>query len=188
MKGDKCSLPKCPVVKRNFKPGAHGATFKKVSDYGLQLREKQKAKRIYGVLERQFRTYVKRASREKGNRGEILLQLLERRIDNVIYRLGMTVGRKEARLLVVHGHFLVNGKKVDIPSYLVLEKDKIEIRKKSRGLELFKKSLKNNDKQIVPQWLKFDKKIPAGTVVALPKREEIETTINEQLIIEFYSR
>jgi len=187
LKGEKCFLPKCPVTRRNIKPGAHGGTFKKSSDYGLQLREKQKAKRIYGVLEKQFKKYFLQASQEKGNRGEILLQLLERRLDNVIYRAGLAASRKGARILIDHEHFLVNGKKVNIPSYLVSEKNKMEVKKKSQKLSIFLGLIKKSEKQ-TSSWLKLDKKNFSISVVALPKREEIDTDINEQLIIEFYSR
>ncbi len=188
LKGEKCLLSKCPIVRRNVKPGAHGAAFKKSSDYGLQLREKQKAKRIYGVLEKQFKKYFQKASQEKGNRGEILLQVLESRLDNVIYRSDLASSRKQARILIDHDHFLVNGKKVNIPSYLVREKEKIEIKKKSQKLALFTDKAKKSGNIQAPVWLKVDKKNLAVSILSLPKREEINIDVNEQLIIEFYSR
>ncbi|MGB9680918.1 MAG: 30S ribosomal protein S4 [Minisyncoccia bacterium] len=188
LKGDKCFLPKCPFTRRSYQPGNQGAVFKKYSDYGLQLREKQKAKRIYGVSERQFKKYFLEASREQGKRGEVLLQLLERRLDNLIYRAGLADSRREARLLVSHNHFLVNDKKVNIPSYLVKPKDKISLKEKSRNLSLFKNKIKKINKQKTPPWLKFDVKNFVINVLTLPRREEIDTDVNEQLIIEFYSR
>jgi small subunit ribosomal protein S4 len=188
LKGEKCFFPKCPLARRSYKPGMHGAVFKKLSEYGIQLREKQKAKAVYGVLEKQFKKYFQKASRVKGNRGEILLQLLERRLDNVVYRLGFTSSRRAARIFITHGHFLINGKKINIPSYLVQENDKIEVKKKSQKLSLFIHQIKKIDKKQISSWLKFDKKNLTATVSSLPKREEIETDINEQLIIEFYSR
>lgn len=188
LKGEKCSLPKCPVVRKNYKPGMHGLISKKTSEYGMQLREKQKAKRIYGVLEKQFKKYFQKASREKGNRGEILMQLLERRIDNVIYRAGITTGRREARNFITQNHFLLNGKKINIPSYLVKEKDTITIKKKSQKITSLASALSKLSNQNVPTWLKIDAKKYEISILTLPKREEIDTPINEQLIIEFYSR
>jgi len=188
LKGDKCFLPKCPFTRRSYQPGNQGSVFKKYSDYGLQLREKQKAKRIYGVSERQFKRYFLEASREHGKRGEVLLQLLERRLDNLIYRVGLATSRREARLLVNHSHFLVNGKKVNIPSYLIKPKDKITIKEKSKNLSLFKNKIKKIDKQKIPSWIKFGSKNLTVEVLSLPKREEIDTDVNEHLIIEFYSR
>jgi len=188
LKGEKCLLPKCPLTRRSSKPGVHGTIFKKLSDYGLQLREKQKAKRIYGILERQFKRYFQRASKAKGDRGAILLQLLERRLDNVIYRAGLAESRRQARLFVTHNYFTVNKKKVNIPSYLVKEGDKIEIKKKKTRDKLFAEIIKKTAKQKTPSWLKLDKKDLSITVTGLPQREEIDTPINEQLIIEFYSR
>lgn len=191
LKGEKCLGPKCPMIKRNFIPGQHGTSRRrgKASDYLLQLREKQKVKRTYGVLEKQFRNYFEKADRKEGVTGEILLQLLEARLDNVVYRLGLAPSRTMARQLVNHDHFTVNGKKVNIPSYQVKVGDKVEFIKESQKNTYFKEVLPGIvTKASVPSWLKLDVKKFAGEVIALPTREELDPNINESLIVELYSK
>lgn len=160
----------------------------KASDYALQLREKQKAKRIYGVLERQFRRYFQEALRSKGLTGATLLIMLERRLDNVVYRLGLADSRAQARQLVRHGHFTVNGKKTDIPSFLVKVGDVISVRERSRKTTYFKEILERLGERMVPEWLSFDRETLTARVVALPTRDQIDVALNEQLIVEYYSR
>lgn len=186
LKGDRCYTDKCAVARRPQAPGQHGSSRKKISNYGLQLREKQKAKRIYGVLEAQFRMYYEEAERQKGVTGENLLRLLELRLDNVAYRLGFANSRVEARQLVRHGHFTVNGKKVNIPSYQVKVGDVIAVKEKSRASEKFKAlaELQGN----LPKWLTVDKDKMEGQVVELPKREDVDIPVNETLIVELYSK
>jgi small subunit ribosomal protein S4 len=192
LKGEKCLTAKCPLERRNYPPGEHGKKGmrrRKVSDYGKQLREKQKARRIYGVLERQFRRYFKEAQRKKGMTGAMLLILLERRLDNVVYRLGLADSRAQARQLVRHGHITVNGRKVDIPSYLVSEGDEIGVKPSSKKLAYFKDLAERiADKPAPPEWLSIDRETMTGRVLAQPLREQIDVPINEQLIVEFYSR
>lgn len=191
LKGERCFSPKCAIEKRNQPPGQHGAsrTFrKKASDYSMQLREKQKARRIYGVLERQFRRYYADASRRSGVTGAVLLQYLEARLDNVVYRLGFASSRKQARQLVDHGHFTVNGKKVNIPSYLVKPGDKIAVAEGSRKSVFFADLDKGLKSARTPGWLTVDPRQLSGSVMSLPTREQIDTAVKEQLIIEFYSR
>lgn len=186
LKGDKCYSDKCPVARRAYAPGQHGQSRKKLSNYGLQLREKQKAKRIYGVLETQFREYYEKADRMKGITGENLLRLLEKRLDNVVFRLGFGSSRSEARQLVRHGHFDVNGKRVDIPSYQVSVGDVITVREASRSSEKFK-GLAEVAKT-TPQWLEVDMDKLEGKVVAEPKREDIDIPVQETFIVELYSK
>lgn len=188
LKSDRCYTNKCSISRRSYAPGQHGQHKKKISEYGIQLREKQKARRFYGVLESQFRKYFELASRRKGITGENLLQILETRVDNVVYRLGLGGSRSESRQLVTHGHFLVNGKKVNIPSYLAKVGDKIEIKEKSRGSEKIKELLKNAEGKTIPRWLEFDANNMTGTVIALPAREDIDLPVKESLIVELYSR
>jgi small subunit ribosomal protein S4 len=191
LKGDRCLSPKCAIERRSYPPGMHGsrAQFRrKASDYALQLREKQKAKRIYGVLERQFRRYFGEALRSKGLTGATLLILLERRLDNVIYRLGLADSRAQARQLVRHGHIDVNGRKTDIPSMLVKAGDVISVREQSRKTEYFKEVAQRLGERTVPEWLSFDPMAWTARVVALPTREQIDVALNEQLIVEYYSR
>jgi small subunit ribosomal protein S4 len=189
LKGAKCFTDKCPVEKRNFAPGQHGKDRKaKVVGYGLQLREKQKAKRMYFTQEGQFRNYFERAARSKGVTGELLLQQLERRLDNVVYRLGFAVARRQARQLVRHGHVTVNGRKVDIPSYQVSAGDEIAVREKSNKLAVIEGAKEFASHQAPPIWLEVDRDASKGRVVALPKREDINLPINEQLIVELYSK
>ena len=188
LKGDRCYSDKCPLVRRPYAPGQHGQVKRKLSEYGLQLREKQKAKRIYGVLERQFRNYFEEAERMKGVTGENLLILLERRLDNVVYRLGFASSRAQARQLVRHGHFTVNGRKVDIPSYLVRPGDKIAVKDKSRELPLFKELAAAAAVHTPPAWLKVDPEKMEGEVLALPTRDQIDVPVQEHLIVELYSK
>lgn len=188
LKGEKCYSDKCPVAKRNVPPGQHGLSRRKMSEYGLQLREKQKARRTYGVLERQFRRYFQTAARKKGITGLLLLQLLERRLDNVVYRMGFAVSRAEARQMVRHGHFAVGGHKVDIPSYLVKDNDVIEVREGSRSNKRLKELLEGGPVRNVPEWLSVDHEAMKGTVLRLPTREEIDAPVQEQLIVELYSK
>lgn len=186
LKGDRCYTDKCAFVRRSYAPGQHGASRKKLSNYGTQLREKQKAKRIYGVLEKQFRKYYEKAERMRGITGENLLMLLEMRLDNVAFRLGYGSSRAEARQLVTHGHFLVNGKKVDIASYRVSVNDVISISEKSRATEKFKVFAENP--KTLPKWLVANTESFEGKVVAVPAREDIDINVNETLIVELYSK
>lgn len=186
LKGDKCYTDKCPVARRGYAPGQHGQEKKKLTNYGMQLREKQKLKRYYGVSERQFERFYEEAERMKGITGENLLQLLERRLDNVVYRLGFAASRSQARQLVSHGHLEVNGKKVDIPSFLVKPGDVISVREKSRSMELIKNNLEVS--RNVPDWLELNKDAFEGRVVSLPRREHIDLPIQEHLIVELYSK
>lgn len=187
LKGEKCLSPKCPLVRRSYPPGQHGQVPRKLSDYGKQLREKQKAKRIYGLSEAQFKNYYKKAASASGDTGELLLSFLERRLDNTIFRLGLATSRREARQLISHGHFLVNKKNVNIPSYLLKSKDEIEIADKSEDLQIFKERKKSLKDIVIPAWLKLDKEM-SGSLLHLPQKEEIETEIDPAQIIEFYSR
>lgn len=186
LKGDRCYTDKCAFTRRSYAPGQHGQNKKKISNYGTQLREKQKAKRIYGVLEKQFRAYYEKADRARGITGENLLALLETRLDNVVFRLGYGGSRVEARQLVTHGHFLVNGKKVDIPSYKVSVNDVITVCEKSRGTEKFKTFAENP--KTLPKWLQASPENFEGKVVAEPAREDIDVPVNETLIVELYSK
>ena len=188
LKGEKCYGAKCPLDLRHTVPGEHGqARQRKMSEYGMQLREKQKAKRTYGVLEGQFHRYFEEADRQKGITGENLLVLLERRLDNVVYRLGFGVSRPQARQIVRHGHIRVNGKKVDIPSFLVSTGDVITIREKSAESDHFK-ALREGTGKVMPQWLTIDAAELKATVTAMPKREDVGMDIQENLIVELYSR
>ncbi|RKO65927.1 30S ribosomal protein S4 [Desulfofundulus salinus] len=188
LKGDRCYTGKCAIDRRPYAPGAHGQARRKISEYGLQLREKQKARRIYGVLETQFRNYFERAERQPGITGENLLRLLERRLDNVVYRLGLAASRMEARQLVRHGHFTVNGRKVDIPSYLVRVGDVIAVREKSKDSPRIKELMERAADRTPPPWLEYDENQAQGRVVALPTRDQIDTPVQEHLIVELYSR
>ena len=189
LKGAKCFSEKCPVEKRNFAPGQHGKDRKaKVVGYGLQLREKQKAKRIYFTLEKQFRNYFEKASAKKGVTGEALLQQLERRLDNVVYRMGFASSRRQARQLVHHGHVAVNGRKVNIPSFQVSLGNEVAVRERSRELVVIQSAKEFTSHQPSPNWLDVDRDGLKGRVTALPKREDINLPINEQLIVELYSK
>ncbi|WP_461613793.1 30S ribosomal protein S4 [Clostridium sp. Marseille-QA1073] len=186
LKGDRCFTEKCAFARRSYAPGQHGQSRKKMSNYGLQLREKQKAKRLYGVLEKQFRLYYDKAEKQRGITGENLLRLLELRLDNVVYRLGYGNSRAEARQLVNHGHFLVNGKKVDIPSYSVSLNDVISVSERSKATEKFK--VFNENPKTLPNWLEANQAAFEGKVVSLPAREDIDVPVNETLIVELYSK
>ena len=190
LKGDRCYTDKCGYERRAYPPGQHGQTRrrKRASDYGEQLREKQKVKRIYGIAERQFRGYYHRAARMKGVTGTNLIQMLERRLDNVVYRMGFVSDHAEGRQLVRHGHFLVNGHKVDIPSYLVREGDVVEVKESSRQTVRIMEALAAVERRGVPSWLELDKDAFKGTVTALPAREDVTLPIREQLIVELYSK
>ena len=189
LKGDRCYTDKCAVVARGTPPGQHGQGRRnKTSEYGLQLREKQKAKRYYGVLEKQFRGYFELADRRTGQTGENLLSILETRLDNVIYRLGFAMSRAEARQLVSHGHFTINGRKVTIPSFLVKPGMVISLREKSRNLEKIKSSAEANAFRQPPKWLEYDAGNMIAKVAALPAREDIDLPIEEHLIVELYSK
>lgn len=187
LKGEKCYSDKCPVVKRQTPPGQHGASRRKMSEYGIQLREKQKARRFYGVLEGQFERYFDLAARKKGVTGEILLQTLERRLDNIVYRMGFAASRSEARQVVKHSHIEVNGRKVNIPSYLVREGDVIAVREGSRDHKRVKE-LAAAGTRTVPAWLSVETEALRGTVVRMPNRDEIDAPVQEHLIVELYSR
>ena len=189
LKGSRCYTDKCAIARRAYAPGQHGQKRKKQSEYGIQLREKQKAKAFYGVLESQFRRYFEEASRRKGVTGTNLLQILESRLDNVVYRLGLATSRAQARQLVRHGHFTVNGIKVDIPSYLLKVGDEIKVKEASANSEIFKQIIEANENgRPVPAWLESDLGNKVGKVVAVPTREEIDLPVQEQLIVELYSK
>lgn len=187
LKGDRCYSGKCSYVKRPVAPGVQSKSRKKVSEYGLQLREKQKVKRAYGMLESQFEKYYGIAERMKGKTGVNLLQLLESRLDNVVYRLGLGDSRAQARQIVLHGHILVNGKKVDISSYFVQVGDEITVKKKLADTEKFKE-IRESEARPMPSWLTMDNANLTGRVVAVPAREDIDLTIEEHLIVEYYSK
>jgi len=189
LKGDRCYSDKCAFERRAFGPGQHGQSrFRKLSDYAVQLREKQKVKSMYGMLEKQFRLTFDRAERQKGVTGENLLVLLERRLDNTAFRAGFASSRDQARQVVRHGHILVNGKKVNIPSYLISENDVITLKEKSRANAIINESLEAVARRGVPSWLELDKDAYKATVKAMPNREEMTMPIQEQLIVELYSK
>src|SRR5574338_907206 len=189
LKGERCYTEKCAIEKRNLPPGEHGKMRKaKLVGYGLQLREKQKVKRIYGVLENQFRRYFEMADRTRGITGETLLQLLERRLDNVIYRLGLATSRAQARQFVRHGHFMVNGRKVDVPSYSLRAGDLVAVKEASQKIVRINEALAAVDRRGVPQWITLDKENFRGAINQLPSREDVTLPIREQLIIELYSK
>lgn len=186
LKGDRCTTGKCALDRRSTVPGQHGAANKKVREYGMQLREKQKTRRYYGVLEKQFYNYYEEADRTEGMTGENLICLLERRLDNVVYRMGFAESRREARQFVLHGHITINGKKADIPSMLVKAGDVVAIKESSRSSSKFKGFLEKSS--VVPKWLDVDKDNYTAKVVALPAREDVEFPFEEQLIVELYSK
>lgn len=188
LKGERCFSEKCAFDRRPYAPGQHGQARAKQSDYREQLREKQKVKRIYGLLERQFRLFFKRAERMRGVTGENLLSLLERRLDSTVYRLGLASSRIEARQLVRHNHFMVNGKKVNIPSYLVKAGDEVEVKERSRKVAKISLAMESADRRGRVSWLELDKKAFKGMVKGLPVRDEMTLPINEQLIVELYSK
>ncbi len=189
LKGIKCYTEKCPVEKRNYPPGQHGLSRRqKISEYGIQLREKQKVRRMYGVLERQFRNYYEKALKQPGKTGETLVKILERRFDNVVYRLGLAPSRKAARQLIRHRHFTVNGRIVDIPSYLIRPGDIIEAKPQSKKLDIIHNSMKRMKDTAMLPWLSLDKASVSGTFLNVPEREDIPLNANEQLIVELYSK
>ena len=188
LKGDRCFSNKCAIEKRNYVPGDHGQRRTKLSAYGIQLREKQKMRRIYGVLETQFRKYFRLAERQKGITGENLVRILEQRLDNVVHRFGFAASRAQARILISHGHFLVNGRKVDIPSYMVRPGETIEVRPKSREMLAIKAALEGAKKRPLPSWLELDATNMKGTVRSIPSSEETTIPVDEQLIVALYSK
>ncbi len=189
LKGDRCFTDKCAIKRRGYPPGQHGQRrMKKQSDYGVQLREKQKARRIYGLLEKQFHNYFVKADRMKGKTGDNLLILLERRLDNVVYKLGFAVTRRESRQLVRHGHFLVKGRRVNIPSFLVRPGDIVEMRERSRKIPSVNDSLDAVARKGIPPWLELERDNFRGNVMAIPSRTDITEPIQEQLIVELYSK
>lgn len=188
LKGDRCYSGKCAIDRKGYAPGMHGQGRKKVSEYGTQLREKQKTRRVYGVLEKQFRNYFEKAERQQGITGENLLRLLERRLDNVVYRSGLGSSRVEARQLVRHGHFTVNGRKVNIPSFLTRVGDVIEVREKSKESPRLKELMDRAADRTSPPWLEFEPDQARGRIVALPTRDQIDVPVKEHLIVELYSR
>ena len=188
LKGSRCMTEKCAVERRAFPPGQHGQARPRASEYSTQLREKQKLKRMYGVLERQFRGVFAKAERQEGITGENLLRMLERRLDNVVYRLGFAASRNEARQLINHGHFRVNDRKVDKPSFLVREGDVIAVKLRSRTIVPITAALEGVDGRGVPGWLDLDKENYTGSVRGLPAKDEIQVPVNEQLVVDLYSR
>jgi small subunit ribosomal protein S4 len=188
LKGERCYTDKCAIERRNYPPGQHGQARKKFSEYSIQLREKQKVKRLYGLLEDQFRRTFAEAARTKGITGETLLVLLERRLDNVAYRLGFASSRPEARTLVRHGHVLVNGKKVNIPSYIVRVGDVISVKEKSRQVTRVLSAMESVQRRGLPDWVELDRETYSGRIKLLPTRSDITMPINEKLIVELYSK
>ena len=189
LKGTKCFTEKCPVERRGFPPGQHGQSRRtKISEYGVQLREKQKVRRMYGLMETQFRNYFEKALKQTGRTGETLVKMLERRLDNTVYRLGLAPSRKAARQMVSHGHFLVNNHPVDIPSYLLRAGDTIMVREKSKKLDLIHASMKRMKDNAMLPWLSLDKATMTGTFLNVPERADIPLNADEQLIVELYSK
>ena len=188
LKGERCYTDKCAIERRNYPPGEHGQARPKFSEYSVQLREKQKLRRMYGVLEGQFRRYFEMADRAKGVTGETLLQLLERRLDNIVYRVGFATSRSEARQLVRHGHFRVNGRKVNVPSYLVRAGDTVSVRERSQKVTRIQGALELAQRRGVPEWLEVTPESFAGRVKALPVRSDLTMPINEKLVVELYSK
>ncbi|EHL66513.1 30S ribosomal protein S4 [Cloacibacillus evryensis] len=188
LKGDRCYTEKCGLTKRNSKPGQHGTRRGKMSEYGIRLREKQKLRRFYGINETQFSTIYKRATGMTGQTGHNFLQLLERRLDNVVYRLGLGVSRSQARQLICHGHFTVNGRKLDIPSALLKVGDVVAVAEGSRDVPTIKENAEASASRSIPAWLEFNPEAMSGSLVAVPVREQIDVPVNEQLVVEFYAR
>lgn len=188
LKGDRCYTDKCAVERRAYGPGQHGQRRAKVSDYGAQLREKQRAKRMTGLLERQFRRYFYESDRLKGITGDNLILMLERRLDNMIYRLGFAKSRAQARQLICHNHFMVNGKRVNVPSFLVRQGDTITVQENSKNMKSIVEALEGVDRRGVPEWLMLEKEKFSGKVMALPSREQIVVPLREHLIVELYSK
>ena len=188
LKGERCTSGKCALERRSTAPGQHGAAKKKMGEYGVQLREKQATRRYYGVLEKQFKNYYEEAARKEGMTGENLLILLERRLDNVVYRMGLAESHKEARQLVLHAHFTLNGKKVNVPSILVKPGDVVAVKETSRDSAKFKALAEALETKTAPKWIDLDKATLTGKVVSFPAREDIDFDFNEQLIVELYSK
>lgn len=188
IKGERCFTDKCAVERRNYAPGQHGQVRTKISEYGLQLREKQKLRKMYGILEKQFRGYFRIAQRQKGVTGENLLKLLERRLDNIVYRFGFASSRNQARQLVTHGHFMVNGRNVNIPSYLIKAGDVVEIKEKTKKVPQVIESITRIEGKGIPTWLELDRGKLRGRLVHIPTKEEIAVPIQEQMIVELYSK
>ena len=188
LKGARCETDKCAQARRSYAPGQHGQRRSKLSNYGMQLREKQKVKRIYGILERQFRLYFQRAEKTKGVTGEVLLQTLERRLDNVIFRLCLAASRNEARQIVRHGHITIGGKKVDIPSYIISEGQEVSIKGKDKFMKALRERMEVTKERGVPKWLQMDFQNLKGLIVSLPKRADVGFPIKEQMIVELYSK
>ncbi|HSB32304.1 MAG TPA: 30S ribosomal protein S4 [Candidatus Sulfobium mesophilum] len=188
LKGDRCFTEKCAVERRQYPPGQHGQRRGKLSDYGVQLREKQKVRNTYGVLEKQFRKYFHKAERKKGVTGEVLLQFLETRMDNIVHRMGFAPNRNSARQLVRHGHFLINGRDVNVPSFNVHVGDIVEVRTSSRDLDTIKDSISRVEQRGIPSWVEMDFQNFKGKVLQIPSREDIQLTAQEQLIVELYSK
>jgi small subunit ribosomal protein S4 len=188
LKGDRCYTEKCAIDRRKYPPGHHGQAYRKLSDYGIQLREKQKVRKIYGLLERKFRRYFFEAERRKGITGEVLLQLLESRLDNIVYRMGFASNRRKARQLVTHGHFLVNGKMVNLPSCEVKSGDFVEVKESSRDVPEIVDSISKAEHRGIPPWVELDSANMRGKILHIPSREEIQLPVQEQLIVELYSK
>ena len=188
LKGERCYTDKCSIARREYAPGQHGQGRKKVSEYGIQLRAKQQARRFYGVLESQFAKYFEMAEQRKGQAGENMLSILETRLDNVVYRLGWASSRAEARQLVTHGHFCINGKRVDIPSYLTKVGEVLTIKEKTAGSDKMKAVLEANGSRPVPKWLDLNRQTNEAKVIAVPERSDIDLAVEETLIVEFYSK
>jgi len=188
LKGDRCYTEKCAVERRKYPPGEHGQGFKKLSDYGIQLREKQKLRKMYGVLERQFRRYFHAAERKKGVTGEVLLQLIESRLDTMVFRMGFAPNRRRARQIVGHGHIQVNGRATNLPSYQVKKGDVIEVKAASRDIPEIIDSLSKSEYRGIPGWVEVDNASFRGTVVHIPSRDEIQLPVQEQLVVELYSK
>jgi small subunit ribosomal protein S4 len=188
LKGDRCFTEKCAIERRKYPPGQHGQGYRKLSDYGIQLREKQKVRNTYGLVERQFRRYFREAEKGKGITGEVLLQLLERRLDNIVYRMGLASNRRMARQLISHRHFLVNGKRVTLPSYKVKAGDIVAVKESSREIPEIIESLSKAEHRGIPPWIEVDIAGMKGKVLRIPSRDEIQLPVQEQLIIELYSK
>jgi small subunit ribosomal protein S4 len=187
-KGDRCYTEKCAIDRRKYPPGQHGQGFRKLSDYGIQLREKQKVRKMYGILERQFRRYFYESERKKGITGEVLLQLIESRLDTIVYRMGFAPNRRRARQLIGHGHILVNGKAVSIPSYSIKGGDIVEVKESSREISEIIDSLSKSEHRGMPVWVEVDSANFKGKVLHIPSRDEIQLPVQEQLIVELYSK
>jgi small subunit ribosomal protein S4 len=188
LKGDRCYTEKCAIERRKYPPGQHGQGYKKLSDYGLQLREKQKVRKMYGILERQFRKYFHEAERKKGITGEILLQLVEFRLDSMVYRMGFASNRRGARQIIRHGHVLVNGREVNLPSFGLKKGDVVEIKESSRNIPEIADSLSKSEHRGIPPWVEVDSANFKGKVINIPSRDEIQLPVQEQLIVELYSK